>query len=307
MSERTELKIPRTTQTMQQLTDSDIKEFLENAPLYVWREFRKPVRNRESLWIREIDAFCEECKQPRPFQDLRPRGAAAGMAAAWARFGDAIPPDSRSRGGDIGSTDLYLKTGISHFEFTCVSCGRSKREYHVEQIVDGETIRFQKYGERPRKRLERNPALQRFLKDDLDNYEKAVVCLSNGYGVAAFAYFRRVVENNINGLLDLVQEDAQSSSADAQVTAALAELRNDSPMKEKIKIANHALPAYLNPDGLNPLGRLYQVLSEAVHNFPEEECLSKAKATSDCLAYLVSELASRKEHRTRFKSTVGGL
>ena len=304
MSERTELKIRRTTQTMKQLADSDIKEFLENAPLYVWREFRKPAPNRESLWIREIDAFCETCGQPRPFQDL---SAAAGMAAALARFSDTIPPDSRSRGGSIGSADLYLKTGLSHFEFTCVSCGRSKREYHVEQIVDRETIRFQKYGERPRKRLERNPALQRFLKDDLDNYEKAVVCLSNGYGVAAFAYFRRVVENNINRLLDLVQEDAQSSSADAQVTAALAELRNDSPMKEKIKIANHALPAYLNPDGLNPLGRLYQVLSEAVHNFPEEECLSKAKATSDCLAYLVSELASRKENRTRFKSTVGRL
>ena len=78
-------------------------------------------------------------------------------------------------------------------------------------------------------------------------------------------------------------------------------------MIEKIKIANRALPVYLNPDGLNPLSRLYQVLSEGVHNFSEEECLSKAKATSECLAYLVSELASRKKNRTRFKSTVGGL
>ena len=46
MSERTELKINRTTQTMKQLTDSDIKEFLENAPLYVWREFGRPSVNR---------------------------------------------------------------------------------------------------------------------------------------------------------------------------------------------------------------------------------------------------------------------
>ena len=299
MSERTELKIRRTTQTMQQLTDSDIKEFLENAPLYVWREFGRPSGNRRSLWIKEIDAFCETCGRLRPFH------AKEKPLTSFERFGAALPPSER--GFDSVSIDRSLKTGTSYFEFTCVSCGRSKREYHVEQIVDEETIRFQKYGERPRKRLARDPVLQRFLKDDLDNYEKAVVCLSNGHGVAAFAYFRRVVENNINRLLDLVQEDAQSSSADAQVTAALAELRNDSPMKEKIKIANHVLPAYLNPDGLNPLGRLYKVLSEAVHNFPEEECLSKAKETSDCLAYLVSELASRKEHRARFKSTVGGL
>lgn len=284
MGERTtESKINRKPQTMKQLSDSDIKEFLENVPLYVWKEFRKPQINRVSLWINEIDAFCENCKQLRPFQDLR------------------------SRGGGVGMTTQYLKTGASYFEFTCVSCRKSKREYHVEQIVNEETIRLQKYGERPRKSLARDPVLQRFLKDDLDNYEKAVVCLSNGYSVAAFAYFRRVVENNINGRLDLIQEDAKSSGVDTQVTAALAELRGNPPMNKKIEIANHALPKHLNPDGLNPLQRLYQVLSEGVHTFSEEQCLSKARETSKCLAYLVSELASRKEHRTSFKSTVGRL
>ena len=58
MGERTtESKINRTIQTMKQLSDSDIKEFLENAPLYVWKEFSRLSVNRRSLWIREIDAF----------------------------------------------------------------------------------------------------------------------------------------------------------------------------------------------------------------------------------------------------------
>ena len=267
---------------MKQLTDSDIKEFLENVPLYVWQEFEKPA-NLIDLQICEIDAFCEKCEQSRPFQAFR----SSGPVVPVARF--------------------HLETGTSHLEFTCVSCRKSRREYHVEQIVDGETIRLQKYGELPKKQLERNPVLQRFLKDDLENYEKAVVCLSNGYGVAAFAYFRRVVENNIDKLLDLVQEDAQSSSANTEVNSVLVELKKNSPMSKKIEIANHALPEHLNPDGLNPLGRPYQVLSEAVHNFSEEECLSKAKITSECLAYLVSELASRKKHRDQFKSMIGGL
>ena len=267
---------------MKQLTDSDIKEFLENIPLYVWREFEKPA-NLISLRISEIDAFCEKCEQSRPFQDLRPRG------------------------GGPGTTIQYLKTGTSHLEFTCVSCKKSKRKYHVEQIIDGETIRLQKYGELPKKQLERNPVLQRFLKDDLENYEKAVICLSHEYGVAAFAYFRRIVENNIDKLLDLVQEDAQSSSANTEANSELVELKKNPPMSKKIEFANRALPEHLNPDGLNPLGRLYQVLSEAVHNFSEEECLNKAKITSECLAYLVSELASRKKHRDQFKSMIGGL
>ena len=286
MSERTELKIRRTTQTMQQLTDSDIKEFLENAPLYVWKQFGKPAVNRESLWIREIDTFCETCGQLRPFH------AEDKPYDSFDRFGAALPPFEK--GFDSVSIDRSLKTGTSYFKFTCVSCGRSKREYHVEQKVDEKTIRLQKYGELPKKQLERNPVLQQFLKDDLDNYEKAVDCLSLGYGVAAFAYFRRVVENNINRLLDLVQEDAKSSGADTKITEALAELRGNPPMSKKIKIANHALPAYLNPDGLNPLGRLYEVLSEGVHNLSEEECLNKAKATSECLALVGNWHLERK-------------
>lgn len=266
-----------------ELTDADIKEFLETAPLYSWREFKKPRVNRSSLWIGEIDAYCDVCEQFRPFQDLRSSGGGAGMAVS------------------------ALKSGTSYFQFSCVSCRKTHREYLVEQVLDEENIRLQKYGELPRSKLVRNRALQKFLKDDLDDYEKAIVCLSHEYGVAAFAYFRRVVENNIKRLLDLVQEDAQSSGGDQQTLSAIGELRKDAPMSDKIKVANLALPSHLNPDGLNPLGRLYQVLSEGVHSLSEAECLVKAKATSECLTFLISELASRQEHRNRFKSMVGKL
>jgi len=268
---------------LKELTDADIKEFLETAPLYSWREFKKPYVNRGSLWIREIDAYCDVCEQTRPFQDLRSSGSGSGMAVS------------------------AVKSGTSYFEFSCVSCRKSHRKYLVEQILDDENIRLQKYGELPRSRFIRSRILQKFLKDDLDNYEKAIVCLSHEYGVAAFAYFRRIVENNINSLLDLVQEDAQSSGGDQSTLEAIAELRKESPMSEKIKIANLALPRHLKPNGLNPLGRLYQVLSEGVHNLPEEECLMKAKAASECLTFLVSELASRQEHRARFKNIVANL
>lgn len=268
---------------MKELTYADIKNFLETAPLYAWREFKKPRVNRSSLWINEIDAFCERCEQNRPFHYPHSRGGGAGMP---------IP---------------VLESGTSYFEFSCVSCRKSHREYLVEQILGDETIRIQKYGELPRGKLPRDHVLQKFLKDDLDNYEKAVVCLSHEYGIAAFAYFRRIVENNINRLLDLVQEDAQSSGSDSSILDAISDLRRDAPMSEKIKVANVALPSHLKPDGLNPLGRLYQVLSEGVHSMSETECLQKAKSTSECLAFLISELAPRKEHRIRFKSTVGQL
>ncbi|WP_018417388.1 hypothetical protein [Teredinibacter turnerae] len=268
---------------MEVLTDKNIKAFLEEAPLYVWYEFKAPVSTRSSLWINAIDSFCEICKTIRPFHDMRSRGGGAGMVVK------------------------ALSTGESYFEFTCVSCRKQRHEYLVEQVVNEETIKFQKYGQLPRKHLERDKVLQKFFSEDSENYEKAVVCLSHGYGIGAFVYLRRIIENNIYKLLDLVLEDATSSEPNEAIIASLSDLRTESPMSEKIKVANNALPSYLKPDGLNPLGRLYQVLSEGVHNLSDEECLRRANIVKECLKYLVSELSSRKENRAKFKSMIGEL
>lgn len=265
------------------LSDPEIKTFLETAALYSWREFARPSVNRGSLWISEIDSYCEVCAQPRPFQDFRSRGGGAGMSPQ------------------------VLKSGTSYLTFQCVSCRQARREFLVEQIVSDTSIKVQKYGELPRKSLPRDSTLQKFFADDLANYEKAVVCLANEYGVAAFAYLRRITEANIAGLINLLEEDVHSSGGNSSISEALAELRKESPMSEKIRVANLALPPHLKPDGLNPLGRLYQVLSEGVHSLSDAECLERAKTISECLTFLVSELASRKLHRVRFKAVVGRM
>jgi len=78
-------------------------------------------------------------------------------------------------------------------------------------------------------------------------------------------------------------------------------------MSEKISIANQALPEYLIPEGLNPLGRLYKVLSEGVHSYDDGQCLERAKNIQACIKYMISELATRKKNRDSFKSLIGGL
>jgi hypothetical protein len=268
---------------MEKISDKCIKEFLETAPLYSWKEFKKPNVNRGSLWINEIDSFCETCNQMRPFQYIGARGAGSGMAVK------------------------ALSTGTSYFEFSCASCRGNQHEYLVEQIVNDETIKIQKYGERPRKKLERDPLLQNFFSYDSECYEKAVVCISNGYGIAAFAYMRRIIERNIHELLSLIQEDVEGTEKDSPILTKLAELKTESPMSEKISIANQALPEYLIPSGLNPLGRLYKVLSEGVHKYDDAECLERARDIQACIKYLISELVARKKNSESFKNLIGGL
>ncbi|ABL98527.1 hypothetical protein SHAM105786_15925 [Shewanella amazonensis] len=272
---------------METLSDQGIKKFLENSPLYSWKTFAQPEKMRTSLWIREIDEFCETCNQIRPFQDLRSLGGIT----------------SHHPMGKI----QFLQSGTSYFTFTCVSCKTENHTFLVEQEVTEETVKIQKYGQRPRKKLERDGKLQKFFKEDAEYYEKALISLSNGYGIAAFAYFRRIVELNIVKLLDLLASDLDPSQANDPIKIAIDELRKESPMSDKIKIANNALPEYLKPDGLNPLGTIYSLLSEGVHSLTDEECLVKAESLQACLSFLIAELASRKRHKDSFKKMVGGL
>ncbi len=268
---------------MEVLSDQIIKGFLESSALYSWKEFSQPEKSRLSLWIPEIDEFCEVCEQVRPFHDFR------------------------SRGGFTSGAIKYLESGTSYLTYTCVSCKKEKHTFLLEQEVTEDTIRIQKYGQLPRKKLERDSKLQKFFKRDADYYEKALISLNSGYGIAAFAYFRRIIELNISQLLDLLASDLDPSDKQNPMNLAIDELRKESPMSDKIKVANKALPEYLKPDGLNPLGRIYGMLSEGVHSLTDEQCLNKAESLQACLSFLITELASRKRNRDKFKKMVGSL
>lgn len=44
----------------------------------------------------------------------------------------------------------------------------------------------------------------RALGDHASSYKKGLICESHGYGIGAHAYYRRIVENIVNWLLEQV-------------------------------------------------------------------------------------------------------
>lgn len=267
---------------MKTITDTEIKEFLETVPLYTWIEYEKATPHNDCMEITEIDSFCDTCGCTRPFQSYL------------------------SRERHTGSLHTH-SNGVASLDFVCVSCQKEMRYFHLEKIVKGKTIKLQKYGELPRKKLARDSELQTFFSDDSEYYEKAVVCISNGYGIAAFAYYRRIIENNIHALLKLLKENLADVPKSEEILVALTKLEDKSSMSEKIKVANNALPDFLKPDGINPLGALYRILSEGVHSLTDLECLHRAEQIDGCIKFLINELSSRKKNLTNFKGLINDL
>jgi len=266
---------------MTEITPKSLREFIETKQLYCAEEFTEGLLWKPSnLWFSEIDAFCPRCKKEKTYLNTE----------------EVI----RSRGGMTSSTPKpRIKSGIHHFDFKCVSCFQ-KVCIWVDAKVKESTYVLEKIGEIPRKRLDRDTALQKFFSDDQECYERALVCLSHGYGIAAYAYMRRIAENHIDSLLSLVTKEVEASNPDPELIEKIETLHGNSPMSEKIRIANIAIPSSLNPDGLNPLGKIYKALSEGIHSRSESECLESATNLMESIRYLISELTERSKNRNQY-------
>ncbi|HEM6651526.1 hypothetical protein [Acinetobacter pittii] len=262
--------------------DQKLKNFLEKNALYETIELTCVGVSQQVYDVKEIYQYCEECEMDKPFHT----------------------------NGCIAFFQQHHTSSYSHVTYECVSCRKKtkqfwtigERSYHATDKENKITVR--KVGEWPRSNLSNDKVLEKFFKKDRENYFKAEVCLSHGYGIAAFAYMRRIVEENIVSLLDMI---AQDENAEESMLDAIAQLKTTSPMSDKITIAKKALPSYLSPNGLNPLGQIYKQLSEGVHSLSDEECLKRANTIKFCLRFLISELANHRKTIEEFKSSISLL
>lgn len=257
-----------------------LQNLFENKPLYSPIILPKKKSLIKTFELKEIQGDCSTCGCSKPFHNL----------------------DSHNRVGIINFEE-DVKTHV--IEFKCVTCDSSSLKFWVRYCqLDDVAISLEKIGQFPQKELPKSKALSKFFLKDKNEYNKAIVCIANGYGVAAYAYLRRIVERNIFDLIELIQEEIDENSP---IFKTLQELKSSSPMSDRIGIANKALPDYLKPDGFNPLGQIYGLLSDGVHSLSEEECLEKAENIQACLEFLISELATHKKNKEEFKKRLIAL
>lgn len=124
------------------------------------------------------------------------------------------------------------------------------------------------------------PDIDKGLKKELGKYEKlyrkSQICESQSYGIGAFAYYRRIVENIIDNLLNSMNELLDAEKKDAY-NSKLEEIKKLDRVSDKIKEVKDLIPSTLILKGMNPLGRIYGALSSGLHGKSEVECLKQAK------------------------------
>lgn len=207
--------------------------------------------------------------------------------------------------GSPSNTSRSDFRGWKSKEYTCRNCKGSVIEYlYYWAAPDTEKKKngvFFKYGQFPQLREDIPLELKRQLDPkNVILYQNSVRCRNQDMGLAAVAYLRRVVENKINDLLDMIAAEANDYHFLEAELKKLDEVKKSYRFTDKIAYASVILPPSLRPGNHNPINQLHDLSSEGLHGRPDEECLEIYDASKPVFEYLFREIDLRKQSAAKY-------
>ena len=256
------------------------KEFIEEYSLF--RKY-KSTQNHSNLqdWIKTpINMSCNNCKSMQTFNLTN----------------DFMVDSSR--------TEINALDRVINLKYVCQYCRIFKRYFYV--YVNENANEFYKVGQYPEWEIKMDKNLEKTVNKHSSTFRKGLVCESQGYGIGAFAYYRRISEEIIDELLesitDLIEEENK-----LKYTQALEKTKNTRVTQEKIDLVKDLLPSILKPNGMNPLGVLHSELSEGLHALTDDACLENANHIKSILTFLINQIIQSKESAKIFTSSMKSI
>jgi hypothetical protein len=203
---------------------------------------------------------------------------------------------------EVGDEDVsFTSRFINQRQYKCRNCGASYQYYHFIWQEQTDCNLFIKVGQWPPLSVEPSPELAKALgSEDTALYKKGLIEFNFGHGIGSVAYFRRVLENKINSLLDLVAEAGRNAKVPEEKIAEIEAVKKSHRVEDRIKIASEVIPAHLKPGGHNPLDKLYAPLSAGLHGEPDADCLKVFSEARFVLEYLFKNLIQSNEEARRY-------
>ncbi len=191
-----------------------------------------------------------------------------------------------------------------HLRYICTSCRRGQRHFYVQFGPKAEYVL--KVGQYPPWNVDLDRNLEQALGAWSELYKKGLICESQSYGIGAFAYYRRIVEQVIDQLLDDIS-DLIPASDRANYDTALAKTKATKVAQEKIALVKDLLPPILRPERMNPLGVLHDALSAGLHAGTDDECAALAAEVREVLVFLVGQVVATRASAESFTASMRRL
>lgn len=261
-------------------------EFFETVPpgqrvrIVGWAEW-SGRRNEADLQFPRLTLHCasEKCGGPREFD-----------------------PSARSM-----NLDDYR---LAFVRYECRNCESTTKIYAARFKLVGDSgpdVYATKFGEEPAFGPPVPARVSTLVGSERDYYFKGTRSENQGLGIAAFAYYRRVVENRKNAIIGEIRRVAAKLSAPQELLDQLDEAVKETQFSSAVGMIKHGIPASLLINGHNPLSILHEALSEGLHAQTDAECLELATHIRVVLAEFVERVATTLKDDAALNAAVSRL
>lgn len=204
--------------------------------------------------------------------------------------------------------------------YQCRHCKKTEKTYAVMVKIDSAIDRTSnykvftpngtvvKFGEYPSFGDPLPSGVISLLGSDQDLFMKGRRAEKMGMGIGAFGYYRRVVENQWQRLIDAIIRVAKAQNVDQAIIANLEIAKKENQFEKAIDMTKDQIPKSLLIDGShNPLKLLHSALSQDIHSSTDEQCLIYANDIREMLVRFAAMLDEALKDRTTLNETLSRL
>ena len=164
---------------------------------------------------------------------------------------------------------------LGEVRYRCKNCENATFSAWIVWWREG-SANFLKAGQYPKLEVTIPKEFAKALGAKRDLYVKGTTSRHAGYGIGALTYFRRVIEDTTDEMLDLLGEAMEATGADPTAREKLKKAKEGTRFEDKVKIAGEVMPVHLRPGGGNPFGDLYELLSAGLHSLTERSAATSS-------------------------------
>ncbi len=204
---------------------------------------------------------------------------------------------------------LYSDVKLSYLTFICSNCQQTQKVFslYVSVLNQGKSGKCFKFGEYPAYGPPTPARLVRMFGDDRETFLKGRQCENHGLGIGAFVYYRRVVENQKNRILDEIVKVSEKIGASPDMLKLLQDAKDEIQFSKALALVKDAIPPALLVNGHNPLTLLHSALSGGLHEKSDEQCLELAHDVRVLLVELAERLGQALKDEVELNTAVTRL
>ena len=194
--------------------------------------------------------------------------------------------------------------------YRCSNCLRTTKVYSLAVILSTNEESHgmcYKFGEFPPYGQPVPPRLIKLIGPDREIFLKGRDCENQGLGIGAFTYYRRVVENQKNRILEEIVKVSEKIGMSQDKIDTLREAIKETQFSKALGMAKDVIPESLLIDGHNPIFLLHRALSRGVHELSDEECLKLANTVRLVLGELSKRLSDILKDRAELTEAISTL